>query len=108
MNFKEGSRIAFELLFGFGYSWDLDPFRKIVESNLSEVGDVTVRWPDYMEENGIVSGTAYDIPVGLNVYDDFDEDSIRYLLKNIKKQAEGTGMSLAFLKIQQGNDTVAI
>ena len=106
MEFREGEHICITLVFGFGYDCEFGPFSRLAEQNLSQIGDADAEWPDYFHENGFTAGNAYEIPVEIKVYDDFDEDSVRYMLKKFRKQVTESGINIGLLEIRKGNETI--
>jgi hypothetical protein len=101
MDFREGEHVCISLVFGFGYDCSFDPFSRIVNENISQIGDADIRWPEQSGENGFKAGTSYEVPVEITAIDDFDDDSVRYMLKRMRKQITDAGISLAALDIRK-------
>ena len=101
MDFREGEHVCISLVFGFGYDCPFDLFSRIVYENISQIGDADIKWPEQSGESGFKAGTSYDVPIEVRAIDDFDDDSVRYMMKRMRKQMTDAGISLATLELRK-------
>jgi hypothetical protein len=109
MILKSDESITFDLTFAFSEPVDLDSFRFLLENVLFEMGEVEVSWPEETEATGTFDAdTEYTVPVDFTPEEDFDDDSIKYALKKIKKEMAGEDKDLVLIKIAYEGEEVSV
>jgi hypothetical protein len=99
MEFKEGETYRIKLVFQFDKALSCDDFRYYTENELYEIGDISLEWPEDLDEfecDREIS-VAGDIVASV----DCDQDTIDYCLNRIRKEVKDAGGELEKLSIEE-------